>query len=114
MITMSNASSHQNSSSWPTSPNVAAQEEKKATLIPKEISSIMPGALALISAAAPVRNGRPPQTYITVPRTAAIQVPQEGTEYPRRLANIGENATTGIPRIRLIQNSLRNSDTWSP
>src|SRR5699024_1876882 len=114
MITMSNASSQQNSSSWTTSPNLAAQEEKKATLIPKEISSIMTGTRDWISSTATIRNGRPPQTYITVPRTAAIQVPQEGTEYPRRLANIGENATTGIPRIRLIQNSLRNSATWSP
>ena len=45
----------------------------------RPISSIIPGVRALSSATAPVRNGRPPQTYMTVPRMAETQVPQAGT-----------------------------------
>ncbi len=40
-----------------------------ATVMARPISSIIPGARERISLIAPVRNGRPPQKYITVPRT---------------------------------------------
>ena len=43
------------------------------TVIAKPTSSIIPGCRDRISSTAPVRNGRPPQTYITVPRTGATQ-----------------------------------------
>ena len=69
MITISSASSHQKSSSWCSTPRLAPQEARNATVIARPISSIIPGCAALISLTAPVRNGRPPQTYMTVPST---------------------------------------------
>ncbi len=48
--------------------------------MPRAISSIMPGLRALISLTVSVKNGEPPQTYITVPITGAIHVAQPGTE----------------------------------
>ena len=38
------------------------------------MSSIIPGARPLISDTAPVRNGRPPTTYMIVPRTGETHV----------------------------------------
>ena len=114
MMTISSASSHQNSSSWWTSPRVAAQEAKNATVIASAISSIIPGLRLLSSLQAPVRNGLPPQTYMTVPSTAATHPAQPGTEYPSSMANMGESPTTGAAMTRLIQNSRRNWPTWSP
>ena len=76
----------------------------------------MPGRRPRISSTAPVRNGRPPHTYMTVPSTGEIQVvqPDCGSEYPTRLANISSNATTGIANTSMIQKSRRNCATWSP
>ena len=48
-------------------PRLAPHEETNATVIAKPISSIIPGARERISLTAPVRNGRPPHRYITVP-----------------------------------------------
>ena len=42
--------------------------------MPSPISSIIPGARERISENAPVRKGRPPQTYMTVPRIGAIHI----------------------------------------
>ena len=61
-MTTSRASSHQNSSSWDSTPSWAPQEATNATVIAMPISSIMPGLRALSSLTAPDRNGRPPQT----------------------------------------------------
>ena len=73
MMTMSRASSHQNSSSWWSRPRLAPQDARKATVIASPMSSIIPGLRERISLTAPVRNGRPPTTYITVPSRGAIQ-----------------------------------------
>jgi hypothetical protein len=67
MITISSASSHQKSRLCGSMPTLAPQDETNATVIARPISSIIPGARERISLIAPVRNGRPPHTYITVP-----------------------------------------------
>ena len=69
MITISSASSHQKSRLWCSTPRLAPHDEMNATVIARPISSIIPGVRERISLIAPVRNGRPPQTYITVPST---------------------------------------------
>ena len=69
MITISSASSHQKSSWWCSRPRLAPHDDTNATVMASPISSIIPGARERISLTAPVRNGRPPQTYITVPST---------------------------------------------
>ena len=74
MMTMRSASSHQKSSSWLTSPRLYAHDARNATVIARPMRSIMPGRRPRISSTAPVRNGRPPHTYMTVPRTGEIQV----------------------------------------
>ena len=58
MITISRASSHQNSRSK--APNTVATLAPKATRMAREISSIMPGWRLRSSARPPSRNGRPP------------------------------------------------------
>jgi hypothetical protein len=58
MITISSASSHQKSRS--NSPIAVAALATKATVIAREISSIMPGSRLRASATPPSRNGRPP------------------------------------------------------
>jgi len=82
MITMSSASSHQNSSWWCSRPRLAPSDATAATVIARPMSSIIPGCRARISATAPVRNGRPPHRYITSPssgETHATHAP-EGSE----------------------------------
>ncbi len=69
MITISSASSHQKSSWWSSTPRLAPHDETNATVMASPISSIIPGARERISLIPPVRNGRPPQKYITVPST---------------------------------------------
>jgi hypothetical protein len=69
MITISRASSHQNSSS--NTPNTVARLAAKATRMANEISSIMPGWRLRSSARPPSRNGRPPYKNTTVPSTGA-------------------------------------------
>ncbi len=69
MMTISSASSHQKSSWWSSTPRLAPHDETNATVIASPISSIIPGVRERISLIAPVRNGRPPQKYITVPST---------------------------------------------
>ena len=76
MITISSASSHQKSSSWCSRPRLAPQEARNATVMARAISSIIPGCRARISPTAPVRNGRPPHTYMTVPSTGETQPTQ--------------------------------------
>ncbi len=61
MITISSASSHQNSSEWSSTPRVAPQLARKATVIANPINSIIPGRRARSSLTAPLRNGEPPQ-----------------------------------------------------
>jgi hypothetical protein len=58
MITISAASSHQNSRS--SSPSTLAALATKATVIASAISIIIPGRRVRSSDQAPVRNGRPP------------------------------------------------------
>jgi hypothetical protein len=58
MITISAASSHQNSRS--SSPSTVAELATKATEIASAISVIIPGWRARSSDTAPARNGRPP------------------------------------------------------
>ncbi len=53
---------------------MAPHDATNATVIASAISSIIPGLRARSSETAPVRNGRPPHTNITVPRTGEIQV----------------------------------------
>ena len=43
-----------------------------ATVMARPINSIIPGVRERISLIAPVRNGRPPHKYITVPSTGDI------------------------------------------
>ena len=69
MITISSASSHQKSSWWSSTPRLAPHDDTNATVIASPISSIIPGVRERISLTAPVRNGRPPQRYMTVPST---------------------------------------------
>ena len=68
MMTTSSASSHQKSNSWCNSPRLAPQDARNATVIARAMRSIMPGLRARSSLTAPVRNGAPTQTYMTVPR----------------------------------------------
>jgi hypothetical protein len=69
MITISRASSHQNSRSK--TPNTVATLAPKATRMAREINSIMPGWRLRSSASPPSRNGRPPYRKTTVPSTGA-------------------------------------------
>ena len=50
-------------------PRLAPHDEMNATVMARPISSIIPGLRERISLIAPVKNGRPPQKYITVPST---------------------------------------------
>ncbi len=75
-MTISSASSHQKSSWWLSSPRLAPRDDTKATVMARATSSIIPGLAARISASAPARNGFPPHTYITVPRTGETQATQ--------------------------------------
>ena len=72
MITMRSASSHQKSRWWSRRPRLAPSDAKYATVIARPMSSIMPGVRAFSSDQAPVRNGAPPQKYMTVPSTGEI------------------------------------------
>ena len=72
-MTISSASSHQKSSWWSSAPRLAPHDETNATVIARPISNIIPGARERISLTAPVRNGLPPQKYITVPSTGDTQ-----------------------------------------
>ena len=76
MMTTSSASSHQKSRSCASSPSDAPQEAPNATVIAMAMSSIMPGERSLISCQPPVRNGRPPQRNMAVPRIGEIHVVQ--------------------------------------
>jgi hypothetical protein len=58
MITISAASSHQNSSS--NQPSVVAALARNATVIAMPINSIIPGRRSAASSTAPARNGQPP------------------------------------------------------
>ena len=69
MITISSASSHQKSRSCGNTPRLEPHEAMKATVMARPINSIIPGARERISLIAPVKKGRPPQKYITVPST---------------------------------------------
>ena len=113
MITISSASSHQKSSSWCSRPRLAPQDARNATVIARAISSIIPGLRARSSLTAPVRNGAPPHTYMTVPRTGEIHPTHaaSGSGYPSSIENIIENPTTGAARTSMIQNSRRNWPT---
>ena len=71
-MTIRSASSHQKSRRWSSRPRVAPSDAKYATVMARPMSSIMPGVRALSSDQAPVRNGRPPQKYSTVPSTGEI------------------------------------------
>ncbi len=113
MMTISSASSHQKSSWWSSRPRLAPHDATNATVIARPMSSIIPGLRARISDTAPVRKGRPPQTYITVPSTGETS-PSPGTSgssYPSTIANMLEAATTGTARTSMIQNSRRNCPT---
>ena len=87
---MRRASSHQKSSAVDSRPRLAPHDATNATVIARAISSIMPGFRALISETAPVRNGLPPQKYITVPSTGEIQATAaiSGSGYPMIIANM--------------------------
>ena len=50
-------------------PMLAPHDDANATVMANPISNIIPGARERISLTAPVRNGRPPHRYITVPST---------------------------------------------
>ena len=82
-------------------------------MIAKAMSSIIPGARERISLTAPVRNGEPPQTNITVPSTGEIQPIHDasGSEYPTSIANMPEAKITGTARTSMIQNKRRNMPT---
>ena len=82
MMTIRRASSHQNSNSWWRSPRLAPHEATNATVIASPIKSIMPGVRARSSPSAPVRKGRPPQKYITLPSSGEIRLApgKSGTE----------------------------------
>ena len=58
------------------SPRRDAQEARNAVVIASATSVIMPGLREPISENAPVRKGRPPQAYMTVPSTGATQPSQ--------------------------------------
>ncbi len=77
------------------------------------MSSIIPGARERISLTAPVRNGEPPQAYITVPSTGETQAihAASGSEYPRSIANMFEATITGTARTSMIANRRRNMPT---
>jgi len=81
MITISSASSHQNSSVWLSNPSVAPQLARNATVIASPISSIIPGRRARSSLTAPLRNGEPPHAYMTEPSSGGTHAsaPSVGT-----------------------------------
>ena len=68
MMTINKANSHQKSSWWSRRCRLAPQEARNATVIASPIRSIIPGLRDLISSMAPLRKGKPPQKYMTVPR----------------------------------------------
>ena len=76
----------------------------------RAMRSIIPGFRDFNSETAPVRNGRPPQTYITVPRTGEIQTTKgnSGSWYRRIIANMVLKTTTGTATTSMIQNRRRN------
>ena len=61
---------------------MAPQDAKNATVIARPMRSIIAGLRARSSLTAPLRNGQPPQKYITVPSTGEISCApgNEGTE----------------------------------
>ncbi|SBN41712.1 Hypothetical protein PFR_JS4_1740 [Propionibacterium freudenreichii] len=61
MMTTSRASSHQNSREWSSRCRLAPHDARKATVMARPMSSIIPGLRERISETAPVRNGQPPQ-----------------------------------------------------
>ena len=69
---MRSASSHQKSSCPSRMERLAPQDATNATVIASAMRSIMPGFRDFNSESAPVRNGLPPHTYITVPSTGDI------------------------------------------
>jgi hypothetical protein len=69
MITISAASSHQNSRS--SSPNTLAALAANATETATPINVIIPGSRTRSSEAAPARNGRPPSKKTSVPNTGS-------------------------------------------
>ncbi|GGG28947.1 hypothetical protein GCM10007304_48540 [Rhodococcoides trifolii] len=79
-------------------------------MIANAISSIIPGVRPRISLTAPVRNGEPPHTNMTVPSTGDTHPIQElcGSEYPRIIANMSDAAITGTAKTTITQNNLRN------
>ncbi len=72
-MTIRRASSHQKSSWWSSRPRLAPHDAMNATVIASAMSSIIPGVRARSSDTAPVRNGRPPHTNMTVPSTGETQ-----------------------------------------
>ena len=82
-----------------------------ATVIASPISSIMPGLRARSSLTAPVRNGAPPHTYITVPRTVGSTERQtiqlEFTALRSEIDRIA--ATTEFNGQKLVDGSLASS-----
>ena len=88
-------------------------EARNATVIANAMSSIIPGLRDLSSETAPVRNGLPPQKYITVPRMGEIHpmTDSSGNRYPRITANMLLKNTTGTAMTSMIQNSRRNCCT---
>ena len=95
------------------SPRLAPQEARNATVIARAISSIMPGFRAFSSDTAPLRKGRPPQTYMTVPSTGEIHATpaMPGSAYPTSAPNMWLNATTGTAITSMVQNRRRNCPT---
>ena len=89
---------------------MVTHEATNATAIAIEMSSIIPGRRDFSSLQPPVRNGCPPYTKITVPRTGAISPApgKSGRRYPSRSANISLKNTTGTASARLIQNRSLN------
>ena len=71
-MTISSASSHQKSRSWCSTSRLAPHDATNATVMARAMSSIIPGARERISSIAPLRNGRPPHTNMTVPSTGEI------------------------------------------
>ena len=76
MMTTSRASSHQKPSSASSNCRLAPIEAMKATVIARLINSIIPGLRERTSETAPVRNGEPPQRYMTVPSTGETHATQ--------------------------------------
>ncbi len=108
------ANSHQNSRS--NHPNVVASDAAKATTIAMPIRSIIPGWRSLASRTAPFRNGDPPYTKITVPRTGAIQSDpgKVGAVYPNQSWMVSLKKSTGRVRASDSQKRSRNIATLWP